>query len=78
MEMWKTVGILFAMCAVFFIIGGKRGKLLGSFMILIGIPMQLIGAAFPGISILLNFFIALLFAGLIIAGFWHQLFPEDN
>jgi hypothetical protein len=40
--------------------------------------MQLIGAAFPGISILLNFFIALLFAGLIIAGFWHQLFPEEN
>ncbi len=66
MEMLKTIGIFFAIGAFFFLIGGKRGKLLGGFIMLVGIPMQLIDAAFPDISILLNFVITFTFAALVL------------
>ncbi len=69
MEMLKTIGIFFAIGAVFFLIGGKRGKLLGGFIMLVGIPMQLIDAIFPDISLLLNFVITVTFAVLVLAAF---------
>ena len=66
MEVLKTIGIFFGIGAVFFLIGGKRGKLLGGFIMLVGIPMQFIDAAFPDIPLLLNFVITVTFAVLVL------------
>ena len=66
--MGVTIGLVVVLGIALMVVGGEFGLFIGGIVIFLGIPMTIMEAVFPGISVGVNFVVSLFIVGIIGAG----------